>query len=163
MRPETVGWAGLNDFALGYDLFTYRSELVMHISWSRCPHCGKTIELEMKPGGPWKLKLGPMGAFSCPKCRSPISNGMLEWSDMDWAEKLNELALFFMRCFIVAPILGMLIVGAAGMGVGYVIGENGKDWLSGWGLSGAVFFFVWNIRASFREIQESKQRSRKHQ
>lgn len=81
----------------------------MHFKWSKCPHCGKTLECGIYAGGIWESKLGKPDAFNCPYCRGWISNGMMEWGEMDWVDKALEIGLFTFTMLVIAPGFGALL------------------------------------------------------
>ena len=65
----------------------------MYLIWSRCPHCRKTLELDLKGGGPFGSKIGQPSWYPCPKCGKSISVGKKEWVDMTLIEKTWEIFL----------------------------------------------------------------------
>lgn len=78
----------------------------MHIRWSRCPHCGKTVDVGSYGGGPIDSKLGPPIISTCPRCGRQFSDGSREWEDMGWLGKSRELFLAAVGGLLLAPLLG---------------------------------------------------------
>lgn len=78
----------------------------MHIRWSRCPHCGKTIDAGLYGGGPIDSKLGQPKVATCPRCGRQFTDGSKEWDDMGVAGKAREGCLAVIGGLLYAPVLG---------------------------------------------------------
>ena len=124
----------------------------MHIRWSRCPHCKKTLEFTTRGGGVWRSNVGAAVITPCQFCRQPISDGKREWDDMFLFERVNEIVLAAFGSLIVGPLMGAVIVGMLSSALG------AKSFL--WAMCGAVAFGVWGVYAGVTEIRESKDRTR---
>jgi len=78
----------------------------MHVRVEKCPHCGKMIDFDIRPGGPWNSKLGEKTIYHCPKCRGAISDGMMEWSEMARHHRVDEIAWWSLLILAFAPVFG---------------------------------------------------------
>ena len=123
-----------------------------HVRWSRCPHCGKTIDVGVYAGGPIDMKLGRPKISRCSGCGRPFTDGAMEWGDMRPIRKAREGCL--------AAVGGLVYAPAIGMGIGYFLS---KLWTSQGSVGFAVvvgivavlfYFFGWICM-----IRESKART----
>jgi integral membrane sensor domain MASE1 len=84
---------------------------------------------------------------------------MMEWEDMDWVDKLSEIALFSLGCLIVAPLLGALVTALICMGIEQITGWGDSDTATSWTIVGAVALFCLSVYGTFKTVRDSKKRS----
>lgn len=128
----------------------------MFIRIEKCPHCGKMLDFDIRGGGPWNSKLGTKTIHHCPSCRGAISDGMMEWREMDWVDRTIEIAWWSLFILIIAPafgaIGGLLIVEGADKLFGLALPEF---------LTLGIFsaaFSLWTLRTFIKKINTSKRR-----
>jgi hypothetical protein len=135
----------------------------MYIRIEKCPHCGKMLDFDIRGGGPWNSNLGAKTIYHCPSCRGAISDGMMEWLEMDRVDRTVEIAWWSFFILIVAPLFGVLCAGLILFGAHKFFGlaffdlPLSESFLP-LGIAGVAFSLL-ALRRFIKEINASKRRA----
>lgn len=127
----------------------------MHIRLKWCPQCKAMLSVETRGGGPWESKLGAPTKYPCGNCGTLLTDGMKEWDDMDFIDRIIEIAHSLLLGLIVAPLFGLGIGALASALVGV------KGMVLCWVFAASLpLYFAYR---RIVDIRDSKRRTRNRQ